>query len=158
MQVSICEWLEWPSTYLGWCRQDNIFIAKNGKQKMFHVRSNSLCHQYIQSHYELYTQHCKELSIQEHHYAVLWSLVWEHQARGQGKAVSWSCRECSKRQQSKVFKSGGHEDGVKMIEQLTKGVRHTCPGPSKGRGGARYFAPKGTQGKGGVGRKSRTEG
>ena len=40
----------------------------------------------------------------------------------------------------------------------TKGVRHTCPGPSKGRGEARYFTPKGTQGKGGVRRKSRTEG
>ena len=40
----------------------------------------------------------------------------------------------------------------------TKGVRHTSPGPSKGRGEARYFAPKGTQGKGGVRRKSRTEG
>ena len=40
----------------------------------------------------------------------------------------------------------------------TKGVRYTCPGPSKGRGKARYFAPKGTQGKGGVGRKSKAEG
>ena len=40
----------------------------------------------------------------------------------------------------------------------TKGVRHTCPEPSKGRGKARYFAPKGTQGKGGVGRKSKAEG
>ena len=39
----------------------------------------------------------------------------------------------------------------------TKGVRHTCPEPSKGRGEARYFAPKGTQGKGGVGRKSKAE-
>ena len=40
----------------------------------------------------------------------------------------------------------------------TKGVRHTSPGPSKGRGKARYFAPKGTQGKGGVRRKFRTKG
>ena len=50
--------------------------------------------------------------------------------------------------------------GVKIIEwlgELHKGVRHTCPGPSKGRGEARYFAPKGTQGKGGVGRKSKAE-
>ena len=39
----------------------------------------------------------------------------------------------------------------------TKGVRHTCPEPSKGRGEARYFAPKGTQGKGGVRRKSKAE-
>ena len=39
----------------------------------------------------------------------------------------------------------------------TKGVRHTCPEPSKGRGEARYFAPKGTQSKGGVGRKSKAE-
>ena len=39
----------------------------------------------------------------------------------------------------------------------TKDVRHTCPGPSKGRGEVRYFAPKGTQGKGGVGRKSKAE-
>ena len=40
----------------------------------------------------------------------------------------------------------------------TKGVRHTSPGLSKGRGEVRYVTPKGTQGKGGVGRKSRTEG
>ena len=40
----------------------------------------------------------------------------------------------------------------------TKGVRHTSPGPSMGRGEARYFAPKGTQGKGGVGRKFKVEG
>ena len=45
--------------------------------------------------------------------------------------------------------------GVKIIEwlgELHKGVRHTCPGPSKGRGEARYFAPKGTQDKEGVGK------
>ena len=40
----------------------------------------------------------------------------------------------------------------------TKGVRHTCPEPLKGRGEARYFTPKGTQGKGGVGKKSKAEG
>ena len=40
----------------------------------------------------------------------------------------------------------------------TKGVRHTCPEPLKRRGEARYFAPKGTQGKGGVRRKSKAEG
>ena len=40
----------------------------------------------------------------------------------------------------------------------TKGVRHTCPEPLKGRGEVRYFAPKGTQGKGGVGKKSKAEG
>ena len=40
----------------------------------------------------------------------------------------------------------------------TKGVRHTSPGPSMGRGETRYFAPKGTQGKGGVRRKSKAEG
>ena len=40
----------------------------------------------------------------------------------------------------------------------TKGVRHTCPEPSKERGEARCFAPKGTQGKGGVRRKSKAEG
>ena len=40
----------------------------------------------------------------------------------------------------------------------TKGVRHTCPEPLKGRGETRYFTPKGTQGKGGVGKKSKAEG
>ena len=39
----------------------------------------------------------------------------------------------------------------------TKGVRHTCPELLKGRGEARYFAPKGTQGKGGVGTRHRWE-
>ena len=34
----------------------------------------------------------------------------------------------------------------------TKGVRHTCPELLKGRGEARYFAPKGTQDKEGVGK------
>ena len=42
--------------------------------------------------------------------------------------------------------------------ERTKGVKHTCPEPLKGRGEARYFAPKGTQGKGGVGKKSKAEG
>ena len=40
----------------------------------------------------------------------------------------------------------------------TKSVRYTCPELLKGRGEARYFAPKGTQGKGGVRRKSKAEG
>ena len=40
----------------------------------------------------------------------------------------------------------------------TKDVRHTCPELSKGRGEMRYFVPKGTQGKGGVRRKSKAEG
>ena len=40
----------------------------------------------------------------------------------------------------------------------TKGVRHTCPEPLKERGEVRYFTPKGTQGKGGVGKKSKAEG
>ena len=40
----------------------------------------------------------------------------------------------------------------------TKGVRPTCPEPLKGRGEVRYFAPKETQGKGGVRRKSKAEG
>ena len=44
------------------------------------------------------------------------------------------------------------------MAERTKGVRHTCPEPLKGRGEARYFAPKGTQGKGGVGEKSKAEG
>ena len=42
--------------------------------------------------------------------------------------------------------------------ERTKGVRHTCPEPLKGRGEARYFAPKGTQGKEGVRRKSKADG
>ena len=40
----------------------------------------------------------------------------------------------------------------------TRGVRRTCPGPLKERGEVRYLAPKGTQGKGGVRRKSKAEG
>ena len=40
----------------------------------------------------------------------------------------------------------------------TKGVRHTCPEPLKERGEVRYFASKGTQGKGGVGREFKAEG
>ena len=44
------------------------------------------------------------------------------------------------------------------MAERTKGVRHTCPEPLMGRGEARYFTPKGTQGKGGVRKKSKAEG
>ena len=39
----------------------------------------------------------------------------------------------------------------------TKGIRHNCPELLKGRGKVRYFTPKGTQDKGGVGKKSKAE-
>ena len=48
-----------------------------------------------------------------------------------------------------------------MIEQLGGQrvyIRHTCPGPSRERGEARYLTPKGIQGKERVGRKSKAEG
>ena len=40
----------------------------------------------------------------------------------------------------------------------TKDIRHNCPELLKGRGKVRYFTPKGTQDKGGVGKKSKAEG
>ena len=64
-----------------------------------------------------------------------------------------------------VFKCFGQHDSIISdcckdggMAWRTKGVRHTCPELLKGRGEARYFAPKGTQGKGGVGRKSKAKG
>ena len=67
------------------------------------------------------------------HCAVSWRLLLE--PLDESLAVGSSCKD---------YRMAGR----------TKGVRHTCPGLSRGRGKARYFAPKGTQGKGGVGRKS----
>ncbi|KAF9230185.1 hypothetical protein BU15DRAFT_57513 [Melanogaster broomeanus] len=38
------------------CREDNRFVAKNGKRKAFHVGGNSSCRQHIHGHYELYCE------------------------------------------------------------------------------------------------------
>ncbi|KAG1906591.1 uncharacterized protein F5891DRAFT_892289, partial [Suillus fuscotomentosus] len=46
------------------------FVTKHGKSKAFHIRSNSLCQQYIQSHYEVYKNKCKELGLKENHHAI----------------------------------------------------------------------------------------
>ena len=56
------------------------------------------------------------------------------------------------------LRRGGRQCKDDRMAERTKGVRHTCPEPLKGRGEARYFAPKGTQGKEGVRRKSKAEG
>ncbi|KAF9234312.1 hypothetical protein BU15DRAFT_8655, partial [Melanogaster broomeanus] len=51
------------------------FVAKHGKRKVFHLGSNSSCHQHIRSHYELYQKQCKELKIVKNPHAVPRELV-----------------------------------------------------------------------------------
>ncbi|KIK80682.1 hypothetical protein PAXRUDRAFT_121219, partial [Paxillus rubicundulus Ve08.2h10] len=46
------------------------YILKHGKQKAFHVGSNSSCCQHIWGHYNLYTTHCADAGLREHHHAV----------------------------------------------------------------------------------------
>ncbi|KIK73367.1 hypothetical protein PAXRUDRAFT_178636, partial [Paxillus rubicundulus Ve08.2h10] len=52
------------------CKGDQAFVAKHGKWKVFHLGSNSSCHQHICSHYDLYWEQCNKLDIVENPYAV----------------------------------------------------------------------------------------
>ncbi|KIK78170.1 hypothetical protein PAXRUDRAFT_90381, partial [Paxillus rubicundulus Ve08.2h10] len=52
------------------CKEDNRFVAKNGKRKAFHVGGNSSCRQHIRGHYELYCEQCTEEKIEENHHAI----------------------------------------------------------------------------------------
>ncbi|KIM56437.1 hypothetical protein SCLCIDRAFT_84344, partial [Scleroderma citrinum Foug A] len=36
------------------CKDNNVFVQKNGIRKMFHLGSNLLCHQHIRLHYKEY--------------------------------------------------------------------------------------------------------
>ncbi|KAH9959890.1 hypothetical protein BGW80DRAFT_1183129, partial [Lactifluus volemus] len=53
------------------------FIEKSGKCKAFHTGSNSLCHQHIRQHYEIYKNRCKEANIPKHHWAIPRWIWWE---------------------------------------------------------------------------------
>ncbi|KIM65450.1 hypothetical protein SCLCIDRAFT_79034, partial [Scleroderma citrinum Foug A] len=53
------------------CRSDPEFLVKYGRQKVFHIGSNSSCCQHIRSHYTQYHECCAERKIPENHYAVL---------------------------------------------------------------------------------------
>ncbi|KAG2343183.1 hypothetical protein BDR05DRAFT_857517, partial [Suillus weaverae] len=46
------------------------FVKENGKQKVFHLGSNSSCCQHICSHYKFYKARCRELKIWETHYVM----------------------------------------------------------------------------------------
>ncbi|KAG2122689.1 hypothetical protein BD769DRAFT_1360304, partial [Suillus cothurnatus] len=46
------------------------FLAKHGKCKVFHLSSNSSCHQHIHSHYNLYKTECSKLGICENHHVI----------------------------------------------------------------------------------------
>ncbi|KIK76499.1 hypothetical protein PAXRUDRAFT_62771, partial [Paxillus rubicundulus Ve08.2h10] len=52
------------------CKKDDEFLAKNLRQKAFHVESNLSCCQHIWSHYDLYRAHCAAKKVPENHYAV----------------------------------------------------------------------------------------
>ncbi|KIK92950.1 hypothetical protein PAXRUDRAFT_146177 [Paxillus rubicundulus Ve08.2h10] len=61
-----------------WCNEcwtDEVFLSKNSKQKAFHIGSNSLCCQHVQSHYQLYKMQCARRKIREHHHAVPHDIV-----------------------------------------------------------------------------------
>ncbi|KAF8622299.1 hypothetical protein AX15_007132, partial [Amanita polypyramis BW_CC] len=52
------------------CKDDEKFIKKNGMCKAFHVRSNSLCHQHICGHFNLYKEQCEWKNLKVHHHAI----------------------------------------------------------------------------------------
>ncbi|KIM65340.1 hypothetical protein SCLCIDRAFT_88680, partial [Scleroderma citrinum Foug A] len=52
------------------CKEDTAFVAKHGKRKAFHLRSNSSCRQHIRSHYELYKTRCAQQMITENPHAI----------------------------------------------------------------------------------------
>ncbi|KAF8240406.1 hypothetical protein L208DRAFT_1068752, partial [Tricholoma matsutake] len=58
------------------CKNDDEFVKKHGKQKVFHTGGNSSCQQHIRQHYEIYQQWCKEANIPEHHWAIP-CLIWK---------------------------------------------------------------------------------
>ena len=58
------------------CNRDNeVFVQKRGKRKVFHLGSNLSCHQHIRTHYEEYRQCCAADNIPENHHAVPWEVL-----------------------------------------------------------------------------------
>jgi len=58
-------------SYSQYCKDDEVFIKKQGKCKAFHLGPNSSCRQHIRGHYSLYKERCAEQNLEVHHYAVL---------------------------------------------------------------------------------------
>ncbi|RDB23358.1 putative AC transposase [Hypsizygus marmoreus] len=52
------------------CKNDESFIAANGRRKAFHMGGNSSCRQHIHQHYELYKTKCEESEVPENHWAI----------------------------------------------------------------------------------------
>ncbi|KIK73243.1 hypothetical protein PAXRUDRAFT_68352, partial [Paxillus rubicundulus Ve08.2h10] len=71
-------------TKFGWwctvCKEDEVFVAKNGKHKAFFLGGNTSCHQHIRVHYDLYRERCVEQQIVENHHAIPWDIQEEQQA------------------------------------------------------------------------------
>jgi len=68
------------------CDNNPVFMKK-GKQKAFHVGSNSSCCMHIHQHYTLYQELCKESNIPVHHWAIpcpIWNKAKESQKHSTG--------------------------------------------------------------------------
>ena len=68
-------------------REDTAFVAKHGKRKAFHLRSNSSCRQHIRSHYELYKTRCAQQMITENPHAIPRDLFKQKENPGQQKTL-----------------------------------------------------------------------
>ncbi|KIK76897.1 hypothetical protein PAXRUDRAFT_59589, partial [Paxillus rubicundulus Ve08.2h10] len=62
------------------CKEDEVFVAKNGKRKAFFLGRNSSCRQHIHVHYDLYRERCVKQRIVKNHHAVPRDIQEERQA------------------------------------------------------------------------------
>ncbi|KAG1782816.1 hypothetical protein EV702DRAFT_1041565 [Suillus placidus] len=73
------------------CRQDENFVAKHGKRKVFHLGSNSSCHQHIRSHYNLHKTECSKLGIHENHHTISREIINKQRETKNQKHVNQQC-------------------------------------------------------------------
>ncbi|KIK77283.1 hypothetical protein PAXRUDRAFT_167376, partial [Paxillus rubicundulus Ve08.2h10] len=62
------------------CKEDEVFVAKNGKCKAFYLGGNSSCHQHICVQYDLYQERSVKQQIVENNHAVPLDIQEERQA------------------------------------------------------------------------------
>jgi DNA-binding LacI/PurR family transcriptional regulator len=64
-------------------RNDEKFVAKNGKRKAFHIGGNSSCRAHLRQHYNLYKERCEKADIPLNHWAIprtVWKKMEEEKA------------------------------------------------------------------------------
>ncbi|KAG2348377.1 hypothetical protein BDR05DRAFT_944509 [Suillus weaverae] len=57
------------------CKNNQKFVVRSWKQKVFHIGSNLSCQQHIYGHYKVYKNKCKELGLQEYHHVIPCDIV-----------------------------------------------------------------------------------